>query len=216
MGERISFKPGNMLYPLPAVMVSCGEYGGKSNIITVAWTGTVCSDPPMVYISVRPSRYSFSMIQKTREFVINLVTEDLARAMDYCGVRSGRDHDKWKECRLTPLPAETVRCPLIAEAPVNIECKVISSTDLGSHHMFLAKVTSVKADKRYMDDRGRFDLQAAHLLSYSHGIYYGLGKELGSFGYSVKKPAGKKRASSHNRSERNRKNKAAGSRKKGD
>ncbi len=216
MGERISFKPGNMLYPLPAVMVSCGEYGGESNIITVAWTGTVCSDPPMVYISVRPSRYSFSMIQKTREFVINLVTEDLARAMDYCGVRSGRDHDKWKECRLTPLPAETVRCPLIAEAPVNIECKVISRTELGSHHMFLAKVTSVKADKKYMDDRGRFDLQAAHLLLYSHGIYYGLGKELGSFGYSVKKPPGKKRASTHNRSERNRKNKAAGSRKKGD
>ena len=192
MSERVSFKPGNMLYPLPAVMVSCGEYGREMDIITIAWTGTVCSDPPMVYISVRPERHSFPLIRRTGEFVINLVTEDLTRAMDYCGVRSGKDRDKWKDCHLTPLPAETVRCPFIAESPVNIECKVISETDLGTHHMFLARVTAVKADKAYMDKSGRFDLNAAHLLAYSHGTYYGLGKKLGSFGYSVKKPAAEK------------------------
>ena len=184
---KVGFKPGNMLYPLPAVMVSCGDCDGESNIITVAWTGTVCSDPPMVYVSVRPERHSFSMIRESGEFVINLVTEELARAMDYCGVRSGKDHDKWKECRLTRVPAETVRCPLIAESPVNIECRVVSETDLGSHHMFLARVTAVKADSAYPDKNGSFDLEAAHLLAYSHGVYHGLGKKLGSFGYSVRK-----------------------------
>ena len=215
MSDRISFKPGNMLYPVPAVMVSCGEYGGETNIITVAWTGTVCSDPPMVYVSVRPERYSFAMIRKTGEFVINLVTEELAKAMDYCGVRSGREHDKWKECRLTPLQAETVRCPLIAEAPVNIECRVVSETDLGSHHMFLAEVTAIKADGKYMDGKGRFDLQAAHLLAYSHGTYYGLGKRLGSFGFSVKKPSGKQKAKKYGKHAKGRYEKS-GSRKKGE
>ena len=185
--DRVSFKPGNMLYPLPAVMVSCGEFGGVSNIITIAWTGTVCSDPPMVYISVRPERHSFSLIRESGEFAINLVTEDLARAMDLCGVRSGREIDKWEECNLTPIPGSTVRCPLIAESPVNLECQIVSETDLGSHHMFLADVSGVKVDGRYIDENGKFDLQAAHLLTYSHGKYYGLGKQLGTFGYSVRK-----------------------------
>ena len=191
--ERIQFKPGNMLYPVPAVMVTCGEYGGLSNIITIAWTGTVSSDPPMAYISVRPERYSCGIIRKSGEFVINLVTEDLARAMDYCGVRSGKEQDKWKDCRLTPLPGKTVRCPLIAESPVNIECHVVSETDLGSHCMFLAEVTAVNADEAYLDKNGRFDLAAAHLLAYSHGTYYALGKQLGTFGFSVKKQVKRKR-----------------------
>ena len=190
--HRVSFKPGNMLYPLPAVMVSCGEFGGVSDIITIAWTGTVCSDPPMVYISVRPERYSFPLIRECREFAINLVTEDLARAMDLCGVRSGREINKWEACHLTQIPGSTVRCPLIAESPVNLECQIVSETDLGSHHMFLADVSGVKVDGRYIDENGKFDLQAAHLLTYSHGKYYGLGKQLGTFGYSVKKTGAKK------------------------
>ena len=188
--ERISFKPGNMLYPVPAVMVSCGTYGGNANIITIAWAGTICSDPPMVSISVRPERHSFGMIHETGEFVINLVTEDLARAMDYCGVRSGRDHDKWKECGLTPIPAETVSCPMIAESPVNIECRVVSEKALGSHSLFLAEVTAVKADAALMDDKGVFHLDDARLLTYSHGTYYALGNTLGTFGFSVKKNKG--------------------------
>ena len=185
--EKISFKPGNMLYPLPAVMVSCGEYGGKSNIITAAWTGTVCSDPPMVYVSLRQSRYSYDMIDGSGEYVINLVTEDLARAMDFCGVRSGRDIDKWKECGLTPVPSQSVKCPAIAESPVNIECRVTQKLELGSHHMFLAEVTAVRVDGKYLDEKGAFHLNDARLLAYSHGTYFGPGKKLGTFGYSVKK-----------------------------
>ena len=192
MNGKIDFKPGNMLYPLPSVMVSCGEYGGISNLITIAWTGTVCTNPPMVYISVRPERFSYSLIRESGEFVINLVSEKMARAMDFCGVRSGREHDKWKECGLTPVKGDTVRCPLIAESPVNIECRVVSVQELGSHHMFLAEVTGVKADGTYMDAKGTLDLEAAELLVYSHGIYHGMGRKLGSFGYSVKRP-GKRR-----------------------
>ncbi len=190
--EKISFKPGNMLYPLPAVMVSCGEFGGYSNIVTAAWTGTACSDPPMVYVSLRPERYSYGIIDASREYVINLVTEDLARAMDFCGVRSGKDVDKWKECGLTPVPSETVKCPAIAESPVNIECRVKQKIELGSHHMFLAEVTAVKVNGEYMNEKGAFELNASHLLAYSHGTYFGLGKKLGTFGYSVKKQKGKK------------------------
>ena len=185
--SKIDFKPGNMLYPVPAVMVSCGKYGGKSDIITIAWAGTVCSDPPMVSISVRPGRYSFQMIKESGEFVINLVSEELTKAMDLCGVRSGREHDKWELCGLTQEPAESVQCPMIAESPVQIECRVVSDTDLGSHHMFVARVEAVHADERYMKGNGSLDLEAARLVAYSHGVYHALGKRLGTFGFSVRK-----------------------------
>ena len=185
--NKIDFKPGNMLYPVPAVMVSCGTYGEESDIITIAWAGTVCSDPPMVSISVRPERYSFHMIKETGEFVINLVSEELTAAMDTCGVRSGRDCNKWELCHLTPAPSEIVRCPVIDEAPVQIECRVVSDTDLGSHHMFVARVEAVHVEKRYMDEKNRLDLEAARLVTYSHGVYHALGKRLGTFGFSVRK-----------------------------
>lgn len=188
------WKPGNMLYPLPAVMVSAADREGNANILTVAWTGTVCTNPPLVYISVRPERYSYPMIKDTGEFVINLTTERLIRATDYCGVRSGRDVDKWKVCGLTKDSAVSLGfAPVIRESPVNIECKVREIRELGSHHMFLAEVTAVQADEDYLDERGRFDLNSTGLLAYSHGEYLGLGKKLGTFGYSVKKTAGKKK-----------------------
>lgn len=190
---RQSWKPGNMLYPLPAVLVSASDKQGGKNVFTVAWTGTICSDPPMVSISVRPERYSYHMIQETGEFVINLTTESLAFAVDYCGVKSGRDVDKFKEMRLTPVPAEKVKAPLIKESPVNIECRVTEVKKLGTHDMFLAEVVAVHADEAYMDENGRFFLAKARPLVYSHGTYFALGKELGSFGYSVrKKNKGKK------------------------
>ena len=141
--SKINFKPGNMIYPLPAVMVSCGDIETESNILTVAWTGTICTNPPMAYISVRPERYSYDMIKKSGEFVINLTTEQLIKATDFCGVRSGRDVDKWLKCNLTKEKADTVKCPLIAESPVNIECKVTEIKELGSHHMFIADVTDI-------------------------------------------------------------------------
>ena len=189
---KIDFKPGNMLYPLPAVLVSCAN-DGKSNLITIAWAGTICTNPPMVSISVKPERYSYSIIKESGEFVINLTTRALANATDYCGVRSGRDVDKWKECRLTPTPADTVSCPLVAESPVNIECQVTEIKELGSHHMFLAKVTAVHVDDRYMDEKNTFHLNDSDLLAYSHGTYFTLGDALGGFGYSVQKK--KKKAS---------------------
>lgn len=185
--SRIRFKPGNMLYPLPAVMVSCARKGEKPNIITVAWTGTVCSDPAMVYISVRPSRYSHEIIRESGEFVINLVTAKMTRNMDYCGVRSGKDEDKFQTCHLSPVPSETVAAPSIGESPVCIECKVTRMIPLGSHDMFLARVTAVTVDQKYMDEKGRFHLNKAGLTAYSHGEYYTLGKYLGKFGYSVRK-----------------------------
>ena len=186
MGKQ-SWKPGNMLYPLPAVLVTAADRQGKQNIFTVAWTGTVCSDPAMVVISVRPERFSHHMIEETGEFVINLTTEKLCFATDYCGVKSGRDTDKWKEMKLTPLPADKVRAPLLAESPVNIECKVEQVIRLGTHDMFLARVVAVHADEAYMDETGRFSLDSAKPLVYSHGTYFSLGKKLGIFGYSVKK-----------------------------
>ena len=186
MGKQV-WKPGNMIYPLPAVMVSCGRPGEKPNIITVAWTGTVCTAPPMVYISVRPERYSYAIIEETKEFVINLTTKDLAAATDYCGVRSGRDVDKFKEMKLTPVPGDKVKAPLIGECPVNVECRVTDIKKLGSHHMFLAEVLAVHADEAYMAEKGRFDLNATGLMAYSHGEYRELGKKIGTFGYSVKK-----------------------------
>lgn len=194
MGKQ-SWKPGNMLYPLPAVLVSVADKQGRQNVFTVAWTGTICSDPPMVSISVRPERYSYHMIQETGEFVINLTTESLAFATDYCGVKSGRDVDKFREMHLTPIPAEEVKAPLIKESPVNIECRVTEVKKLGTHDMFLAKVEAVHADEVYMDENGRFSLAEAKPLVYSHGTYFSLGRELGSFGYSVKKKNKSKKAS---------------------
>lgn len=185
--EKELWKPGNMLYPLPAVLVSCKEEGKKPNIITVAWTGTVCTNPPMVYISIRPERYSYSLIKNSGEFVLNLTTKELARAVDFCGVRSGRDIDKFKEMALTPMESKTVSAPGILESPVNIECKVEQLMELGSHHMFLAKVSAVRVDKCYLDEKGRFDLSQANLLIYSHGEYFEEGQRLGKFGYSVEK-----------------------------
>lgn len=190
--SKINFKSGNMLYPLPAVMVSCGDIAQEANILTVAWTGTICTNPPMVYISVRPERYSYAMIRETGEFVINLTTKKLARATDFCGVRSGRDLDKWNECHLTKIPADTVRCPMIAESPVNIECQVTEINELGSHHMFLAKVTAVHVDDAYIDEKGTFHLNDTGLLAYSHGTYHELAKAMGNFGYSVRKTHRKK------------------------
>lgn len=190
MAKQI-WKPGNMLYPLPAVMVTVADKEGNPNIITVAWAGTVCTNPPMVSISVRPERYSYHMIDETGEFVINLTTEKLAYATDYCGVRSGKDVDKFKELHLTPEKAEYVNAPLIAESPVNIECKVVKKETPGSHHIFLAEVKAVHVDDAYMDQKGRFALEKTDPIVYVHGQYYSLGKLLGTFGYSVKKPTKK-------------------------
>lgn len=187
MGKQV-WKPGNMLYPLPAVMVSTSDTKGKDNIITVAWTGTVCSDPAMLYISVRPERYSHHMLMESGEFVVNLTTEKLARATDWCGVRSGRDVDKWKELRLTRGKAENLSyAPVIKESPVNIECKVTEVKQLGSHDMFLAEVLGVQVDEAYMQNNGKFELNQTGLVAYSHGEYFTLGKDLGRFGFSVKK-----------------------------
>lgn len=186
---RMRFKPGNMLYPLPAVMVSCQTPGEKPNIITVAWTGTVCSDPAMVFISVRPERFSHGIISRTGEFVINLIDERLTRSLDFCGVKSGREVDKFAECGLNPVPSETVGAPSIAESPVCIECKVTQTIPLGSHDMFLAEVTAVTVDEKLLDEKGKFHLNRAGLVAYSHGEYFSLGgcECIGSFGYSVRK-----------------------------
>lgn len=181
------WKPGNMLYPLPVVMVSVADRDGRPNIITVAWAGTVCTNPPMLSISVRPERYSYPILKETGEFVLNLTTRDLAFATDYCGVKSGRDVDKFKELGLTPLQAEHVGAPLIAESPVNIECKVRETLPLGSHHMFLADVVAVHADEKYMDEKHKFHLEKAEPIVYSHGAYLVCGEQLGNFGYSVRK-----------------------------
>ncbi len=186
MGKEM-WKPGNMLYPLPVVMVSVADKAGNHNIITIAWAGTICSNPPMVSISVRPERHSYKMLKETGEFVINLTTKDLVYATDYCGVKSGRDVDKFKEMNLTALPGEKVKAPLIAESPVNLECKVTEVIPLGSHDMFLAEVVAVHVDDKYMDEKGKFHLEQAEPIVYSHGAYLETGKQLGTFGYSVKK-----------------------------
>ena len=186
MGKQV-WKPGNMLYPLPVVMVSVRDRDGQDNIITVAWAGTVCTNPPMVSVSVRPERHSYRMIKESGEFVINLVTEQLVKAADYCGVRSGRDVDKFKEMRLEKAEAEKIHAPMILNSPVNIECKVKEVIPLGSHHMFLAEVTGVQVDEAYMNENGKFELNQLGLVAYSHGEYFKLGKKLGKFGYSVRK-----------------------------
>lgn len=181
------WKPGNMLYPLPVVMVSMADKNGKTNIITITWAGTVCTNPPMVSISVRPERYSYPILKETGEFVINLTTKELAFATDYCGVKSGRDVDKFKEMKLTPLKAKEVKAPLIQESPVNLECRVREILPLGSHHMFLADVAAVHADEKYMDEKHKFHLEKAEPIVYSHGAYLACGEQIGTFGYSVKK-----------------------------
>ena len=186
-GKKQKWKPGNMLYPLPAVLVSVTDGEGRDNVFTVAWTGTVCTSPPMVYISVRPSRYSFEMIRKTKEFVLNLTTEELGFAADFCGVRSGRDVDKFEILGLTKDRAEFVKAPLIRESPVSIECRVTEEKELGSHTMFLAEVLSVHVDENLIDENGKFHLNDAGMLAYSHGEYMTFEKKTGTFGYSVKK-----------------------------
>lgn len=184
--QKQKWKPGNMVYPLPAVMVSCGDET-KSNIVTVAWTGTICTNPAMTYISLRPSRFSYNLIKETGYFVINLTTRRLVKATDYCGVRSGRDHDKFKEMGLTPIYDEETKCPMIAESPVSVVCKVTEIKTLGSHDMFIAMVMNVYIDETYLDEKGKFHLNDTELIAYSHGTYLTLGKELGTFGYSVRK-----------------------------
>ena len=191
-GPRAHWKPGNMIYPVPAVLVTVADSEGNSNIITIAWTGTICTNPPMAYISVRPERYSYHMLRESGEFVINLATESMAYATDYCGVRSGRNVDKWKETGLTPVPAQTVKAPVIAESPVAIECQVTEVKELGSHHMFLAEVTGVSVDEQWLNERGDLELAKAEPIVYSHGGYYGLSELLGTFGWSVKKKRGAK------------------------
>ena len=187
MGD-MRFKPGNMLYPLPVVMVSCGDAPENYNIITVAWTGTICSTPPMISISVRKERHSHGIIMRTGEFVVNLTTEELVRATDWCGVKSGRDVNKWKAMGLTPSKSESVSAPGIAESPVSIECKVRQVIELGSHDMFLGEVTGVRVDDKHVDvESGAFNLEKAHPICYSHGKYYAMGRMLGKFGYSVQK-----------------------------
>jgi flavin reductase (DIM6/NTAB) family NADH-FMN oxidoreductase RutF len=188
----LHFKPGTMIYPLPAVMVSCGETPDEYNIITIAWTGTICSDPPMCYISVRPGRTSYPIIKRTGEFVINLTTEALARATDWCGCRSGKKYNKWKEMNLTPHPSTVVKAPGIAESPVNIECVVKQILPLGTHDMFIAEVVNITVDEQYIDEKGAFSLAKALPLVYNHGHYFGLGKPIGKFGWSVEKKKKKK------------------------
>ena len=186
MAKQI-WKPGNMLYPVPAVMVSCQRDGEKPNIITVAWAGTICSDPAMLSISVRKERYSYDIIKETGEFVVNLTTKKLCRAADFCGVRSGRDVDKFKEMNLTPRTSEKVKAPGILESPVNLECKVKEVIPLGTHDMFMAEIAAVRIDDKYMNETGKFELNSAGLVAYSHGEYFELGEKLGTFGFSVKK-----------------------------
>lgn len=186
MGKQ-HWKPGNMLNPVPAVMVSVTDKEGKSNIITVAWAGTVCTNPPMVSISVRPSRYSYQILEETGEFVINLTNESLVKACDYCGVVSGRDVDKFAKTGLTPIPMEHVHAMGIDESPVNMECKITEKRELGSHTMFIAEIVGVTVDDQYMDENGKFHINESGLVMYSHGEYFALGKKLGKFGYSVKK-----------------------------
>lgn len=184
--NKTLWKPGNFVNPVPAVLVTSGDMK-KSNIMTVAWTGTICSDPAMTYISVRPNRYSYKLIKESGEFVINLTTRDLTFATDWCGVKSGKDVDKFKEMHLTKQKANFVKCPLIAESPVSIECKVVEVKELGSHDMFIAEVLGINASEEYIDEKGAFDISKCDLIAYANGGYYTLDKKIGKFGYSVEK-----------------------------
>ena len=186
--NKQQWKPGTLIYPLPAVLISCGETEEEYNMLTVAWVGTICTNPAMCYISVRPERHSYDIIKRTKSFVINLTNEDMARATDWCGVRSGKDYNKFQEMRLTPQKAQKVLAPIILESPLSIECEVIEIKELGSHHMFIANVVNVQADDRYIDPAtDEFRLSDAKLIAYSHGHYYKLGEEIGKFGWSVRK-----------------------------
>lgn len=182
------WKPGTMIYPLPAVMVSCGSSPDEYNIITLSWVGTICTNPPMCYISVRPERHSYDIIKRNMEFVINVTTEELAYATDWCGVKSGKNVSKFEEMKLTPAKASVVQAPIIEESPLSIECRVREIVPLGSHHMFIADVVNVKADEKYIDPRtGKFELDQSGIIAYSHGFYYPLGEKIGRFGWSVQK-----------------------------
>lgn len=184
---KLNWKPGTMIYPLPALLVSCGSCPDDYNLITVAWAGTICTNPAMCYISVRPERHSYELIKQTMEFAINLTTEELARATDWCGVRSGRDYHKFDEMGLTPAPSQTIQAPIVAESPLSIECRVKEIVSLGSHDMFIAEVLNVQADDSLLDAQGKWHLDQSHPLVYLHGAYYGLGELIGRFGFSVKK-----------------------------
>lgn len=184
--SKIKWKAGAFEYPIPAALITCGTMK-NSNIMTVAWTGIINSKPPMVYISVRPERYSYDIIKNTKEFIINLTTEELTYATDWCGVKSGRDFDKFKEMNLSKEKANFVKCPLIKESPVSIECKVVDIKELGSHSMFIAEVLSIDPDEKYIDENGEFDISKCNLIAYANGGYYALGEKKGKFGYSVQK-----------------------------
>ena len=184
--SKVTWKSGTFLYPVPAVMVSCGDMD-KSNIITVAWTGIINTDPAMCYVSIRPSRYSYEIIKNTKEFVINLTTKDLSFATDWCGVKTGAKVDKFKEMHLTKEKAQFVKCPMIKESPVSVECRVKDIVELGSHHMFVAEILAINADEKYIDEKGAFDISKCDLIAYSNGNYYSLGKKIGKFGFSVQK-----------------------------
>lgn len=202
--SKVTWKSGTFLYPLPAVMVSCGTIE-KSNIITVAWTGIINTNPAMVYISVRPTRYSYNLIKENMEFVINLTTEKIAYATDWCGVKTGAKVDKFKEMNLTKEKAEFVNCPMIKESPVSVECKVKEIKELGSHHMFIAEVLAIHADERYIDEKGAFDISKCNLIAYSNGNYYSLGQKVGKFGFSVQKNLKKHKINAKNHISQNQK-----------
>ncbi|NPA36236.1 MAG: flavin reductase family protein [Chlorobi bacterium] len=198
--SKISWKPGNMLYPLPAVMVTVGDKPENYNIITIAWTGTICSDPPMLYISVRPGRHSYHILKETGEFVINLTTKELAFATDWCGVRSGRKYNKFEKMNLSIGKSVKVKAPAIEESPVNIECKVTDVRKLGSHDMFIAEVVNVQVDESFINENtGALELNKAGLITYSHGNYFEIGKKIGKFGFSVEKKKKKKKRKNSNR-----------------
>jgi len=185
--SKLQWKAGNMLYPLPAVLVSCGDTEESYNLITIAWAGTVCTNPPMVSVSIKPSRHSYELIKRTKEFVINLTTESMTKAVDYCGVKSGKDVNKFAITHLTPQMGTCVKAPLVSESPVNIECKVVEIKPLGSHDLFIAEVVAVHVDESLIDKNNKFHLNQSKPICYSHGSYFGLGENLGTFGFSVKK-----------------------------
>lgn len=184
---RVNWRASNMLYPVPAAMISCADEEGNANIMTAAWIGTLCSDPVVISVSIRPNRYSYDLIKRTGEFVVNLTTQDLVYATDFCGVKSGRDVDKFEKLHLTKAPSKMVKAPAIGESPVSLECKVREIMKLGTHDAFIADVVSVAVDDKYLDEKGRFDLEKAGLIAWSHGEYFALGEKLGKFGYSVRK-----------------------------
>ena len=188
MSEKVSWKPGTLIYPLPAVLISCGNAPEEYNLLTISWVGTICTNPPMCYISVRPERYSHDIIKKNGEFVINLTNEDMAYATDWCGVKSGKDFNKFNEMKLTPVKGEKVNAPIVQESPLSIECRVKEIIPLGSHDMFIADVVNVQADVKYIDpETDTFILADAKLIAYSHGHYFKLGEEIGKFGWTVQK-----------------------------